>query len=358
MQVKKIAHRNTLTKAINRVVEKGWLQWDAKTDTFKMHNVIQEVLRFKLDPQAEHCRDLVQEMYSRIGYQHIEVTSKNNLIVKHLTQYINGDSIDFSELLDEYANVLQRLYAHEESIQIQTRALEMKERVLPENDLKLADSYNSLALSYKDLQQLDKALEFQLKDLAITQFHSKEEDYNLAITYHNLSLIYRKTKDLDQATYYQNEAIRIAKKIKDPDLDIVVYNCKGHLEYLQKNFKAALKYYQQSLAIRENNKADQLWISEAHYNLGTAYIEVSDFEKAKTHLDIAFDIEKDLVADKSSFGFIQHGYGLLYFELKDLPKSLGYFQKSYAILRQNFSEEHYEVARAKGWIERIEKELK
>lgn len=349
--------RDDFTIALTRLVEKGWLKWDVKEDSFKMHNLIQEVVRLNFPPDVDSCSDLIQELNSRMSYQKVDWLSTNNIIVQHLIKYIVGNSETFAELLDEYASVLLRPGKYFESIEIQKRALEMKEKVLPPNHLKLADSFNSLALAYKNLDQYDVALTYQLKDLEITKLHTEEEDYNIAITYNNLSLIYRKINDFEKANYYQEAAIRIAQKINDEDLNSVVYNNYGNLAYIQKDYQTALEQFQISLAIRQLNHSDPLWISEAHYNLGTVYIEIGRYAEAKEQLDLAFDIEKQLVPEAPSFAIILYGYGLYHAGLQEYHKAIAYFSQSMAVYSQSLPDNHSEIVRVKNWIKTMESHI-
>lgn len=353
LQIKKDETKDKITTTINKLVDKGWLFWDKKADAFLMHSLIQEVTRSELKPNAEDCRDLIQEMFARTSYQKINFALNNNLYNEHLTRYINGSSVDFAELLDEYASVNLRMTAYSKSIELQQRALKMKLEVLPKNALQLADSYNALALSYLEINEYELALENQLKDLEITKIHTKEPDYNLGITYNNLSLIYRKTENYDKALSYQEKAAEIAENINDEDLNNVVYNNIGNLHYIQKNALEALKYFEKSLQTRIKNNADALWISEAHYNLSTALLDLSEFEKTKLHLDKAYEIEKKLIDESPSLAKINQAYGMLYFELREYKEALSYFLISLNIYKVQLAPDSSQVKVVEGWIKKV-----
>lgn len=63
----KDSERDQLTDALNDLVSKGWLNWDKTTDSFKVHQVIQEVLAFKLHPNFQKCSNLMTYIYGRVG---------------------------------------------------------------------------------------------------------------------------------------------------------------------------------------------------------------------------------------------------------------------------------------------------
>ena len=84
---------------------------------------------------------------------------------------------------------------------------------LPDTTRTIAPLANNLSLIYKAIGDLDRALELQIKAINIKEKVLKKEHPNLAASYNNLSLIYLAMSDLPKALELQNKAINIREKV-------------------------------------------------------------------------------------------------------------------------------------------------
>jgi tetratricopeptide (TPR) repeat protein len=87
------------------------------------------------------------------------------------------------------------------------------------------------------LGQPEKALEFQLKDVEISEEVLDKNHPYLATSYNNLALIYEDLKDYKSAVQYGENAVAILQKVfpdGHPDLDLYKSNLDGILEYLKR----------------------------------------------------------------------------------------------------------------------------
>jgi hypothetical protein len=177
---------------INSLVRKGWIR--KRGFMIFMHQVIQEVIRYKERPDAKKCGSLITSLATNLYLE-------------------PGDNpIDKKEYVI-YADVLARHIA--------------------ENDEELARLANNLSLRYQDLGQLEKALEFQEKALNIREAVLAKNHPDLATSYHNLSTIYNALKDYKKAAQYAQQAVAILHHLfpnGHPNLDIM----KENLEFIKK----------------------------------------------------------------------------------------------------------------------------
>jgi tetratricopeptide (TPR) repeat protein len=124
---------------------------------------------------------------------------------------------------------------------------------LDDNDEELATLANNLSTLYQALGQLDRALEYQLKALAIREKILSADHPHLAQSYNNVATIYRAMGQLDRALEYQLKALEIKEKILSadhPDLATSYNNLSTIYFYLGRK-KEALEYAQRAVAILE-----------------------------------------------------------------------------------------------------------
>ena len=334
------------------------LNHDIKNDSFKMHQVLQELLRYKLQPDTQKCQTLIKNIDDRLHYQNVNLQRNFIFTAKNILKHINGKSLGLASLYDNLSAVLLRIYQFQESLNYQLEALAIREKLLPNNHYDLAESYNGISLAYQEMGWYEKAFPYQEKDLVITLQHFPEVSYEVAITYNNLSLIYRKVDKMDKAFEYNEKALDIASKLNDKDLDLVVYNNMGNLYIETAEFEKAVQLLEKSLEIRKHHQADSFWIKEGKYNLATSLVEIGKVKEALTLLDDVYQIEMELVPDSSSVGYTLYGYGLCYFKLKDFQKALDMFQRGKHIFLNHFEEDNIQVKRMESWIERTIEAMK
>lgn len=83
--------RVRLSKAINNLSKKGWLIWDGKNDSFRMHQTIQEIIRYKIKPSVTDLSTLIKFLSDVLAESHLfkkifakshsEIVYKNILII-------------------------------------------------------------------------------------------------------------------------------------------------------------------------------------------------------------------------------------------------------------------------------------
>ncbi len=281
---------------INSLVFKGWLKQEEGGFNIFMHQVIQEVIRYKTSPDAKKCENLIQSLSDKLdvepgenpidkkGYvifaetllQHIEKNDKdlatlsNNLslrlkdlgslekalgfqlkALKIIEQVLDKNHPYLATSYNNLAGIFQDLGQPEKALEFQLKALKIDENTLDKNHPSLATSYNNLALIYQDLGQPEKALEFQLKDVEISEQVLDKNHPDLATSYNNLALIYKALGQPEKALEFQLKALKIKEQVLDknhPSLATSYNNLALIYEYL-KDYKSAFQYGEKAVAI-------------------------------------------------------------------------------------------------------------
>jgi tetratricopeptide (TPR) repeat protein len=177
-------------KEINGLVDKGWLMQDAGFSIY-MHPVVGEVVRQKTMPGVKTCEKLIDSLTKKLYLEPAE----NPLDKK------------------KYVIFAEEVCRH-----------------IDEKTAALATLANNLSLRFQDLGQLDRALEFQLKDVEISEQVLDKNHPSLATSYNNLSLICQDLGQLDRARPYAQKAVDIMASLfphGHPNLDIARKNLEG-----------------------------------------------------------------------------------------------------------------------------------
>lgn len=105
---------------------------------------------------------------------------------------------------------------HFKALEFNLKAIAILEKVLPAEHSHLAQSYNNLALIYGALGEHQQQLNFNLKSLDIREKVLPAEHLHLAQSYNNLAWNYYALGDLEQACRYMQNAVAIFKKSLPP----------------------------------------------------------------------------------------------------------------------------------------------
>jgi len=240
---------------INSLVRKGWLRKSGFT--IFMHQVIQEVIRYKEPPDSSACGPLITSLADKLYLEPGEnpIDKKEYVIYADtLARHIADKDEELARLSNNLSLRYQDLGQLEQALEFQKKALKIREAVLAKNHPDLAQSYNNLSTIYKALGQLDQALEFQLKDVKISEEILAKNHPDLATSYNNLSLIYKAKGKLEKALEFQLKANDIYEQVFDknhPDL-ATSYNNLSLIYDDLKDYKKAVQYAEKAIAILQH----------------------------------------------------------------------------------------------------------
>ncbi|TMC18127.1 MAG: tetratricopeptide repeat protein, partial [Chloroflexi bacterium] len=150
----------------------------------------------------------------------------------------------------------------------------------------------------------------------------------------NIGAAYSFLGEKQEALGYYNQALTIARAIKDPSVEgSVLNNIAGVYQDLEDNPKA-LDYYSQALTIFQNT-GRRTEESTALSNLGLVWNALGDKEKALASYNQALKVTQDLGAGNSiTAAVILDGLGGLYASLGERGKALEYWGRALPLARK------------------------
>jgi tetratricopeptide (TPR) repeat protein len=334
---------------LTTLAQRGWLIKNQKT--FKLHQIIKEFL-LAIHPIAyKECDDMVQTFSKNLyvalttnpiyGFEFIPfaVSIANNLSSKDK---------NIATLLNNIASIYRAMGELEKSLEFRLKDLTLKEEILGDKDPSLATSYNNIALIYKDMGELEKALEFQLKALTIREEVLGDKHPDLATSYNNIATIYNSMGELEKALEFQLKAITLMKEVlgdKHPFLATsynniaLIYKDMGKLE-------KALEFALKALTIREEVLGDKHPdLARSYNNISEIYRVMGEQEKALEFQLKALTLREEVLGDKHpdlAIGY--NNLSLIYNDMGEPEKALKFTLKAITLKEEVLGKNHPSLA--------------
>ncbi|WP_020537949.1 CHAT domain-containing protein [Lewinella cohaerens] len=223
---------------------------------------------------------LIGNTYGRKG-------DHDNAIIFHSKSYqliesvLDGDDHLKASLLSNLGIGYKNKGKLERSIAYHDQALFMRIRIFGENTPQVANSYMNMAVTYLELKDWEKAVEYSHK--AITIFEQFDwATGSLLMVYDNLGIAYAGMKNYQKALEYQYLGLLGLEKLYGKDYPALAnsYQIIGSTYQEQGIIDSAIHYFTKSLSLCEKSgMISSKFILQN--NLGRAYLAAENYTMAK-----------------------------------------------------------------------------
>ncbi len=135
--------------------------------------------------------------------------------------------------------------------------------------------------------------------------------------------------DPAQALGYGEEALELAKKMKEDSLIGTAHQLIGVAHYNAGDYPEALQAYETSLPFLKDSSNLNL-LSKSYNNIGAVYDETGDYDKALSYYFKSLKI-KENNKDSTQLAVAYNNIAVVYYNLADLDKCVEYLKKTLAI---------------------------
>ncbi|MBE9033125.1 tetratricopeptide repeat protein, partial [filamentous cyanobacterium LEGE 11480] len=166
----------------------------------------------------------------------------------------------------------------------------------------------------------------------LTELASLDDDTvlgKIAALYHNLGMVAQEQRDFDAAVQYYQKALKIKEDAGDAYNAASDYHQLGMVAQEQRDFDAAVQYYQKALKIYED-AGDAYNAADEYHNLGMVAQEQRDFDAAVQYYQKALKIYED-AGDAYNAADEYHNLGMVAQEQRDFDAAVQYYQKALKI---------------------------
>lgn len=365
--------------SVRSLVNEGWLQ--RQYHRLTIHPVVREVCRGELDPTDDNCRNFLQRLWEHFNLstefredlfrqvarcfatasdtladsdgtwayytgRYWNTLQEPRAALPYLLRALNRCPDD-----ERYRNTLGITYRDLGDLQ---KALDYQQQVMdilgqmehpPLQDL--ATAYSNVGTTLYAMGDSRKALEYQLKALEIREQVLPEDHLQLANSYNNVGITYADLNDNQKALEHHLKALDIRRKsLRDhPDL-AQSYTNVGLACAALGNHKTALLYQKTALTIREKELSpDHLDLARAYSNMGLTCNALGDPGKALEYQLKALEIrEKELPQDHPDIATSCTNIGSTYAAMKEYASALEYTLRALEIREKVLAPEHPDLA--------------
>lgn len=246
--------------------------------------------------------------------------------IDSLTQVLKRPAADTAKV-KTYIAIAEQYYISSPPTAIKycIQAKDLSERIRFQDGL--ANAYGWLAFLFEQEGNIEKALQYNYKALAISIKAKNKKDQGTILN--NIAAIYKDQGKIIEALNFHQRSLLIKKEIGDKNGISASYNNIGLIYSSQGKIEEALDYYSRSLKIEEDLKNAE-GISTGLGNIAAVYKDQHEYEKANEYLLRALKINTS-AGDKYAMGYTLNGLGNLSEETRHLNQALSYFNQSLAV---------------------------
>ena len=236
--------------SLNQLRLKGWLQ--GEDSFYRIHLSVAEALyrQEEVHPTMENVSVFLDHYMKRDLKDCKNFIERNWLleVSRAIYQRMKGDTLEFAEVINRTAVEMNEAQLYLEACYAGELALNIRKKLLGENDNITAVSYNNVGyILFWKLGQREKGLEFQKKALEIWKNLNGENHADTARAYNNVGMCYERLEDWSKGLKYKERALNIWKKLYGDEHEDtaraysnvgISYEALGNLE---KGFEMKLK---------------------------------------------------------------------------------------------------------------------
>lgn len=190
---------------------------DEAENTYSIHRMVQAVIRSLLKSPEEAASvkravNAVSQAFPKPEFKNWRVCERflqQALNIPHLIDRVPDESHEGARLLDEVATYLQTRARFGEAEALRQRALEMRETVLGQDHIEVAEVLNNLAELYRHQGKFTEAEPLYLRSLVIVEKSLGKNHPTVAAILNNQALLYQDQGELAVAEPIQLRALEI-----------------------------------------------------------------------------------------------------------------------------------------------------
>jgi tetratricopeptide (TPR) repeat protein len=284
------------------LVERGWII--EKDRKYRVHQVIQEVLRAKLEPSYEKCSTFIESVSKQLIYNFSDDISSPRKLIAYGEAIIKDLKMDRSHLCMELTN--------------------------------------NLCYIYKEVGYFEKGLDLGLELLSLEKPSDLKYNSLWAEIYVNTGVCYRRLGDNVLARKQLFRAIEFLDASKNSKIQLAyIYSSIGVAYNKDDQYKDGLKYKKIALEIIEDVESEHPLKGTLHGNIAESYKREGLFNEAiPYHMKCIQYLEKHVDSKSSLYGISYCNFAVSLFELGLCNAAKNNMDKGIVVLELNNFKEH------------------
>src|SRR5438270_1905371 len=224
------------------------------------------------------------------------------------------------------------------------RVLEIRERILGQQNLLVATTLGFMANHYDNTGNYANAESYGLRALTIKETLLGPDHPEVAHEYFSMSVIYRNRGDYSKTEELQHKGLAILEKAhkSQSPMAAALLEGLGSVRYELHDYQGAEEYTQQGRAIWEKLLgADNYHLAPSYTFLGRVAYDRADYAKAETMFQKALSLgETGLGKDHLKVTKYRNDLAMLYCTTGDYPRGEALYRQSLAVHEQKAAMSH------------------
>ncbi len=303
---------------------------EPKADTLKAREWLDRVEAFSDSAQydsAAYCYEQASGIYKKARNWEKYIHCRNGIFVEIRNKHDNVDLLPMAR----------------ENLALALKHLTTESTVL-------GNSYMNVGHVYSDRSNIDSALFYFNKGIAIWKLHSDEDDLKMANAYSNMGVLYRMNAEYTKAEEYFVRSHEIRVKILGPDHPDVAYslNSLGYIAYSLGKYDKCGEYFREAMKIREAYYGQfHPLTAESYNNYAALCIVREDYQQSLIYNNKALEARlKSLGPKNPNVALSYNNLGNVYLDLGEYDKAEEYHQKALKLRLELWGDTHLDVAQS------------
>ncbi|CAF0824451.1 unnamed protein product [Rotaria sordida] len=300
--------------------------------------------------------NIVQEK-NEIYIMHLTLCSDDDYHFKSIFDYIKHQYDENNINLLSFGHALKRTGKLDEAEKCYQRLINDSTH----DQVCKSHSYHYLGRIAEARGDYDTSLECLYKSLEIKLKIMKQNDPNIAQSYNCIGIVYQQKGDQEKALEAFNKALIIWRRAYGKNHPKVAgcYNNMGVVYKREKKYAEALESFLKALDIRERHpSASPHDLAGSHNNIGAVYERLGHHELAIEHYNLSLKIKsKSLPPQHPSIASTFENMGYVYENTGAYLQALSYLEKAAMIYRHSLLPTHHDVIQIEESIQRVSSKL-
>ena len=338
---------------ITNLVKSGWMKKiDSGVSRIALHPLVAEVVANELQPEIteDKCQKFcgsIEKLVDNCKNDFETIEPYKDLFNKSAKRLMENEDEKTANYLSSVSYILPKLEHQSDALLYSLKALEIQEKVLPENLLNIANALNIVAHAYSYLNDPEKELEYKLKALAIQEKVLPENHPDIAISLNNVGVAYAVLGDLEKSLEYLFKSLAIEKVLSENysaietclDNICFVYDESGEYE-------KELVYLSIAMEIRKKEfQKNQSAIASLYSDMGYVYYKIGDYKNGLNCYLNVLAMEKEFPEKYCFIDATFNNIGLGYMKLRKYNEALPYLLGATSMFEKRVPKNNIQLAK-------------
>jgi nephrocystin-3 len=324
-----------------RVNEEPW-QWQQAQDWVSFRKTLTNISMLELLLEDNERMELMRYWAALKEHYDLGETYKTAI---HKHKEICTDQSNFADLSTKLGDALTAASSYKDAQYHILAALDIRKKLLGEDNLKTAQTMNDLATVYYHNGSFIEAESLLKRMVAICEKILDKNDTVITKGLNDLATMYYAQGKLDEAEKSFEDALQryqVFFKGKHPEIASTLSNL-GAIAYFKKEYGSAIEYYNKSIAMYTHIYGENHFsVVPIMTNLAMTYIQTGEFQYAEDLFLRAISINKSIHGDShSSLATTYINIGVLYSKTKEYSKANENLLKALNIYDRLFGQKNY-----------------